>query len=162
MAAKKSTKIFGAIFSLLVVAALGRAGYEKYLVYKQGAVAGPIAADLRAIRTTAFQVATISGWPADAALGVVPPALVSALGSTPFAREGVPYDWDLVMVDSAGTLVPVPMISARTTDPVILAGLQRRLRDEPIFVTDNGVTLIVSGASALVVAATPPPPRRRR
>ena len=79
-----------------------------------------------------------------------------------FQREGVQYEWDLLQVDSAGSLVPVPLISARTDNPIVLAAIQRRLRNEAHFVTATGVSVVVSGTTALIAAATPPPPRRRR
>jgi len=162
MAPKRSSRVFGAVVVLLIIAIIGRVGYAKYLELQQARVARPVVEDLLAIRTAAFQVATVSGWPADAALGVVPPELVDALDGRTFQREGVQYEWDLLQVDSAGSLVPVPLISARTDNPIVLAAIQRRLRNEAHFVTATGVSVVVSGTTALIAAATPPPPRRRR
>lgn len=162
MAPKKSSRAFNALVVVLIIAIIGRVGYAKYLEFAQARVAAPVVEDLLAIRAAAFQVATISGWPPDAALGVVPPELTSALGGIDFERDGVQYEWDLVQVDSAGTLVPVPLISARTDNPLVINAIQRRLRNEPHFVTATGVSVIVSGTTALIAAATPPPPRRRR
>ena len=161
MAPKKSSRVFNTLVVVLLLAIIGRVGYAKYLEFGQASVSKPVVADLLAIRDAAFQVATISGWPADAPLGVVPPALVPALGGMRFAREGVQYEWDLLQVDSAGTLVPLPLLSARTDNAIVRAAIQKRLRGEPHFVTANGVTLIVAGTTALIKAATPPPSRRR-
>ncbi len=147
-----------AVITLLLVltAAAGRAGYVSYRAFAEARIAGPIAADLRAIRAAAIQIATVNGaWPSDAAPGEVPPALVPVLGARPFARGPVPYDWDVVTVDSAGATSTVAMITAHVTSPAVSRALQGHLGNEPHRVTAAGVALIVSGTGALPAAAPP-------
>jgi hypothetical protein len=157
-----ATRRFGVMVVVLLVAIAARVTYAKYHEWNEARAAAPIHRDLLAIRGAALQVASTSGtWPEESPAGVVPERLVPIVGAVPFIRAGVTYDWDLTYVDSAGTLLPVALVTARHKSPIVRRALQRRLQEEPHFVTDDAVTLLVGGRGALTTAATPPMRQRR-
>jgi prepilin-type N-terminal cleavage/methylation domain-containing protein len=130
---------------MTVIGIIAGIGVTRYRGARNKATATAIVAEMSAVRTAAFQVASDGhGWPPDSPPGVVPPALAAELGGAfSFTRAGYQYDWEVIgspLGDWAG-------LTVRTVEPELIAIIDRHLGDgTPHSSTTNAYTWIFDDA----------------
>lgn len=132
------------IVVILLVGILAAIAVPKYRNSKYRAEAAKVVAEMRNVRTAAFQISSDSGgWPEDTPTGVVPPAIQSALGGGfSFSNPRYELDWDIVPYGSPATSHVA--ISMRTSEEPLIEAVRRLLgAGTPHIITATSYTWIL-------------------
>jgi prepilin-type N-terminal cleavage/methylation domain-containing protein len=117
------------LVAMVIVAILASFAIPKYRTTRERAEAGKIIADMRMMRSTAFQAfASASGWPEDTPQGVVPEAFRAVAGDgLRFTQRGYSFDWDIVSITVDGEEIPHAALTVRTDNPALLSYVTKQL-----------------------------------
>lgn len=130
------------LVAMIVFSILAGISLLRYKDLRNHAVAAAVASDLNGIRLAAYNHwADRESWPADAAPGVTPAALVPYLPQGfSFTKPGYTLDWE----GGGGAFQAGVVVTA--TDPGLMAILARRLgNNSPFFIVGATLTYVIVG-----------------
>ena len=142
MSGRRGFTFIELLVAMIVFSILAGISLLRYKDLRNHAVAAAVAADLNNIRLAAYNHwADRETWPADAAPGVVPPALVQYLPQGfNFTRPNYTLDWE-----GGGGAIQAGVV-VTSADPALMVVLGRRLgNNTPFFVIGATLTYVIVG-----------------